>query len=252
MTTNLAIETSANERLATLTGTTQDYLSDALQRFDHDKIAISFSGAEDIILVDLMHQIGLKCAVFSLDTARLHPETYAYFEAVRDHYGIAIEVVMPEASAVESLVREKGLFSFYKEGHAECCAVRKIAPLRRKLDRLDAWITGQRRDQSVTRGNVPIEQVDLAFSNDQRELVKFNPLADWTSNDVWQYIRSNQVPFNPLHNQGFVSIGCQPCTRPVAPHEHERAGRWWWEESTIKECGLHAQNLEPVSTIQQT
>ena len=150
---------------------------------------------------------------------------------------------MYKRQAVSELVRHKGLYSFYEDGHSECCAIRKIEPLRRKLDTLDAWITGQRRDQSVTRTNVPQEQEDQAFSTDEHTLIKFNPLADWSSADVWSYIRTQGVPYNELHDSGFVSIGCEPCTRAIAPHEHERAGRWWWEESTQKECGLHAQNV---------
>ncbi|MEZ5598324.1 MAG: phosphoadenylyl-sulfate reductase [Pseudomonadales bacterium] len=221
----------------------QDIRADAAARFAADKVAISFSGAEDVVLVDMARQLGLDVAVFSLDTGRLHPETYRYLETVREHYGVAIELLSPDPEALQTLVREKGLYSFLRDGHGECCGVRKIMPLRRKLATLDAWITGQRRDQSVTRVDVPHEQVDKAFSTENHPVVKFNPLAGWTSADVWSYIRTNGVPYNPLHDRGFVSIGCEPCTRPVGPHEHERAGRWWWEEATQKECGLHAQNV---------
>jgi phosphoadenosine phosphosulfate reductase len=221
----------------------EDVLLDAASRFAVDKIAISFSGAEDVVLIDMAHKLGLNVGVFSLDTGRLHAETYRFIEDVRSHYGITIELLYPEAEAVQNLVREKGLFSFYKDGHNECCSVRKIAPLRRKLETLDAWITGQRRDQSVTRTEVPHEQLDKAFSTGSHTVTKFNPLAGWSSADVWAYIRENEVPCNPLHDRGFVSIGCEPCTRAVGPHEHERAGRWWWEEATQKECGLHSQNV---------
>ena len=221
----------------------QQILLDAVSRFEPGSIAISFSGAEDIVLIDMAHQLGLTVDVFSLDTGRLHPETYRYLETVRTHYGIGIELLMPEPDAVQALVSEKGLFSFYEDGHNECCAVRKIEPLRRKLETMDAWITGQRKDQSVTRTNVPHEQEDQAFSTTNRQLIKFNPLADWSSAEVWAYIREYGVPVNSLHEKGFVSIGCEPCTRPVGPHEHERAGRWWWEEATQKECGLHGQNV---------
>jgi len=221
----------------------QQILLDAVNRFEHGRIAISFSGAEDVVLVDMAHQLGLQVDVFSLDTGRLHPETYRYFETVRTRYDVSIELLMPEPEAVQALVRDKGLFSFYEDGHTECCAVRKIEPLRRKLATLDAWITGQRKDQSVTRANVPHEQEDQAFTTARRRLIKFNPLASWSSQQVWQYVRQHDVPFNPLHEKGFVSIGCEPCTRPISPHEHERAGRWWWEEATQKECGLHGQNV---------
>jgi len=224
----------------------EDILLDAASRFASDKIAISFSGAEDVVLLDMAHRLGIEVGVFSLDTGRLHAETYRFIEDVRTRYNVKIEMLMPEAAAVERLVSEKGLFSFYKDGHNECCGVRKIMPLRKRLSSLDAWITGQRRDQSVTRIDVPLEQVDKAFSTIDHTVTKFNPLAGWSSADVWSYIRTNEVPYNPLHDRGFQSIGCEPCTRAIAPHEHERAGRWWWEEATQKECGLHAQNIVKI------
>lgn len=208
------------------------------------RIAISFSGAEDVVLVDLASKLGVDFKVFTLDTGRLHAETYQFLEKVRERYGIPIEVFFPEPEAIEKLVREKGWFSFYRDGHQECCGIRKVEPLRRALSRLDAWITGQRRDQSPgTRAQVPVIQVDPTFSSNGKQLVKFNPLANWTSKQVWTYIRENDVPYNALHDRGFVSIGCEPCTRPVLPGEHERAGRWWWEDATKKECGLHSGNV---------
>lgn len=207
------------------------------------RVAISFSGAEDVVLVDLASRLGVEFKVFTLDTGRLHAETYQFLEKVRERYGVPIEVFFPRPDAVEKLVREKGLFSFYRDGHQECCGIRKVEPLRRALSALDAWITGQRRDQSPgTRAQVPVIQVDPTFSSNGNQLVKFNPLANWTSKQVWTYIRENDVPYNPLHERGFVSIGCEPCTRPILPGEHERAGRWWWEDATKKECGLHAGN----------
>ena len=210
----------------------------------YDNIAISFSGAEDVVLIELAHKLTDNLQVFTLDTGRLHPETYEFIEKVRQHYGITIEVLFPESEAVQNLVNQKGLFSFYEDGHSECCGIRKVAPLRKKLATVDAWITGQRRDQSPgTRNDVPVVQVDSAFSGADHTLVKFNPLANWSSKDVWDYIRMSEVPYNKLHEQGFISIGCQPCTRPVLPGQHEREGRWWWEEATHKECGLHAGNL---------
>ena len=209
-----------------------------------DKLAISFSGAEDVVLVDMAVQITPEVKVFSLDTGRLHSETYRYLDQVRSHYGIELEVLSPEADEVEALVREKGLFSFFQDGHKECCTVRKVAPLRRKLSTLDAWITGQRRDQSVgTRTEVPVIQDDPSFSSPEHRLLKFNPLAGWSSDQVWEYIRSNDVPYNELHAKGFTSIGCEPCTRSVLPNQHEREGRWWWENAADKECGLHAGNV---------
>lgn len=215
----------------------------AFARFD--KIAVSFSGAEDVVLIDMATRLRPDLAVFCLDTGRLHGETYRFLEKVRERYGIALDVLSPDAVAVERLVREKGLFSFYKTGHNECCGIRKVMPLRRKLATVDAWITGQRKDQSPgTRADVPVIQADTAFSTPERTLVKFNPLANWSSADVWGYIRANDVPYNELHEKGFTSIGCEPCTRAVLPNQHEREGRWWWEEATKKECGLHAGNIK--------
>ena len=222
--------------------TPQEILEIALRRFE--RVAVSFSGAEDVVLVDMAVRIDPNVQVFSLDTGRLHPETYHFIEQVRDRYKIRVETLLPEAAAVEALVREKGLFSFYRDGHKECCGIRKVMPLRRKLATLQAWITGQRKDQSPgTRANVPVIEADRAFSTAENQLYKFNPLSNWSSAQVWAYIRENDVPFNDLHRRGFTSIGCEPCTRTVLPNEHERAGRWWWEEETLKECGLHAGNL---------
>ena len=221
----------------------QDILRYALE--NHDNIAISFSGAEDVVLIDMARKIRPDIKVFSLDTGRLHAETYRFIEEVRKHYDINIDVVYPDATRVEQLVKEKGLFSFYEDDHKECCGIRKIAPLRKQLLTVDAWITGQRRDQSPgTRAEVPVVQDDKAFARPDDKLTKFNPLANWSSKQVWDYIRENNVPYNALHDEGYISIGCEPCTRPTGPGQHEREGRWWWEEATKKECGLHAVNIE--------
>ena len=213
--------------------------------FDSFKnLAISFSGAEDIVLVDMAIKINPDANIFSLDTGRLHPETYRFLEQVREHYGIKLEFLSPDAATVQQLVNEKGLYSFYKDGHKECCAIRKVVPLRRKLATLDAWITGQRKDQSPdTRATVPVIENDTIFSTPDNRLIKFNPLSNWTSSQIWEYIREYDVPFNELHSHGFASVGCEPCTRPVLPNQHEREGRWWWEEATVKECGLHSGNV---------
>lgn len=220
----------------------QDILKLAFTHFDD--LWLSFSGADDIVVLDMAWKINPQLRVFTLDTGRLHPETYRFLEEVRKHYGIQLEVLSPDRQALEAYVKAKGLFDFYESGHDECCGIRKIAPLRRKLATVDAWITGQRRDQSPgTRSNVPVVEIDGAFSTADRQLVKFNPLANYTSEDVWNYIRMLELPYNTLHERGFVSIGCEPCTRPVLPNQHEREGRWWWEEATQKECGLHAGNL---------
>lgn len=220
-------------------------IAKAFEQFDN--VAISFSGAEDVLLIELACKAlkdPSRVKVFSLDTGRLHPETYRYLDKVRKHYGVSIEVMAPEHEALQGFVKEKGLFSFFEDGHQECCGVRKVAPLRRKLSTLDAWITGQRKDQSPgTRNSVPVAENDVAFGTPESPLVKFNPLANWSSEKVWDYIRMFDVPYNELHEKGYTSIGCEPCTRPVLPNQHEREGRWWWEESTHKECGLHAGNL---------
>ena len=220
-----------------------DIIKHALQTYGRD-VAISFSGAEDVLLIEYAAQTGLPFRVFSLDTGRLHAETCRFFQAVEERYRLHIEYTFPDAPAVERLVRAKGMFSFYQDGHKECCDIRKVDPLRRQLSGLKAWITGQRRDQSPTRGAVPVSQVDPVFKGlSGGELMKFNPLANVSSNDVWLAIRALNVPFNPLHERGFVSIGCEPCTKAILPSQHEREGRWWWEEATKKECGLHKGNL---------
>jgi phosphoadenosine phosphosulfate reductase len=203
--------------------------------------AISFSGAEDVALLGLARDEALQFRVFTLDTGRLHPQTLQFLDTVRQTLAPELEVQFPQAQAVQELVRRKGLFSFYQDGHQECCAVRKVEPLRRMLATVPAWITGQRKDQSPdTRAEVPVVQVDMAFSTTDRPLLKWNPLANWSSQLVWKYIRAAELPYNSLHDQGFVSIGCEPCTRALRPGEHERAARWWWEAATQKECGLHS------------
>ncbi|BBL71995.1 phosphoadenylyl-sulfate reductase [Methylogaea oryzae] len=210
----------------------------ALERFDN--IAISFSGAEDVAVIDLACAIRQDIQVFTLDTGRLHGETYRLLEEVRKRYPIRLRVMFPDPAGVEAMVREKGLYSFYDDGHSECCRLRKVEPLKRALAGLDAWITGQRRDQSVdTRQDLPEVQLDPAFSTPEHALVKFNPLAGWTSRQVWDHIEAYDVPYNALHRRGYTSIGCEPCTRPILPNQHEREGRWWWEDGGKKECGLH-------------
>ncbi|MEO1670912.1 MAG: phosphoadenylyl-sulfate reductase [Cyanobacteria bacterium J06631_2] len=220
-----------------------EILEFALNKFDN--IAISFSGAEDVILIDIAARISNNLQVFSIDTGRLHTETYQFLEQVRRHYDINLEILFPDSQQVEQLVKQKGFFSFYEDNHKECCGIRKVRPLRRKLATVDAWITGQRKDQSPdTRSNIPVIQRDTAFSTEDHKIVKFNPLANWTSAQVWQYIREFNVPYNPLHEKGFVSIGCEPCTKAVLPNQHEREGRWWWENAADKECGFHKDNLK--------
>jgi len=219
-----------------------DILAEAIELVPN--IAISFSGAEDVALIAMAIRIRKDIPVFTLDTGRLHPQTYRFIEKVRTHYQLQLEVLQPDAATLEAFVKHKGLFSFYQDGHEACCNIRKIEPLRRKLAGLDGWITGQRRDQSPTRTSMPTFEVDTTFSAPDKPLLKVNPLANWSSQQAWQYIRLFDVPYNELHDQGYVSIGCEPCTKPIGPSQHEREGRWWWEESTIKECGLHRGNLD--------
>jgi sulfate adenylyltransferase large subunit/thioredoxin-dependent adenylylsulfate APS reductase len=232
------------EEAVTKAAPPEEALALALSRYE--RVAIAFSGAEDVILIDMATRIRSDVSVFFLDTGRLHPETYRFLERVRERYGVRIEALFPDPQLVESLVREKGLYSFRNDGHGECCGIRKVAPLRRKLATLDAWVTGQRRDQSPgTRSNVAVIEEDATFGSLERPLVKINPLATWTSERVWAYIRRENVPYNELHERGFVSIGCEPCTRPILPGQHEREGRWWWEEAMKKECGLHPAREAP-------
>ncbi|KAM1996965.1 hypothetical protein ACFX15_029852 [Malus domestica] len=224
----------------------------ALDQFGND-IAIAFSGAEDVALIEYAKLTGRPFRVFSLDTGRLNPETYQFFDTVEKHYGIHIEYMFPDAVEVQALVRGKGLFSFYEDGHQECCRVRKVRPLRRALKGLRAWITGQRKDQSPgTRAEIPVVQVDPSFEGIDGgigSLVKWNPVANVEGHDIWNFLQVMNVPVNPLHSQGYISIGCEPCTRPVLPGQHEREGRWWWEDAKAKECGLHNGNIKEKEAL---
>ena len=210
----------------------------ALERF-RPRIALASSfGAEDVVLIDMLMELDPRARVFTLDTGRLHSETYALAQALRDRYGLAIDVYFPRTEAVEAMVRAHGVNLFYGsvENRKRCCGVRKVEPLGRALEGLDAWITGLRREQAVTRGRVRKVEIDA----DHGGIVKLNPLADWSGDRVWGYIRDHAVPYNALHDEGFPSIGCAPCTRAVRPGEDLRAGRWWWEQdAAAKECGLH-------------
>lgn len=224
-----------------------EIMDHALKTFGTE-IGIAFSGAEDVALIEYAHLTGRPYRVFSLDTGRLNPETYQLFDAVEKHYGIHIEYTFPDAQETMELVRTKGMFSFYEDGHQECCRVRKVKPLRRQLKTLQAWITGQRKDQSPgTRMAVPVVEVDPVFEGVEGgpgSLIKYNPLSNMSSAEVWNFLRVMGVPTNKLHECGYISIGCEPCTRPVLPNQHEREGRWWWEDSTAKECGLHSGNIK--------
>ena len=209
-----------------------------------ERIAAEFSpavfasslAAEDMVITDMILKAGLPIGIFSLETGRLHPETLAVLEQVKATYGYEIALFKPQEDAVARYVGANGLNAFYNsvEMRRECCRIRKVEPLGRALAGKRAWVTGQRRAQSSTRAELAVQEDDPAHG-----MTKFNPLADWSEQDVWQYLREHKVPYNVLHDQGFPSIGCAPCTRSVQPGEDVRSGRWWWENPDSKECGLH-------------
>ena len=199
------------------------------------KLASSL-GAEDQVLSHMLLAIDPQASIFVLDTGRLHQETYDLMARMMSRYRMHYEVLFPAAAAVEEMVRDAGPNLFYAsvEGRQRCCGVRKVEPLGRALRGAAAWVTGLRREQSPERGATPLVEWDAAHG-----ALKANPLADWTEQQVWAYLRANDVPYNMLHDRGFASIGCAPCTRALEPGEEPRAGRWWWEQGTAKECGLH-------------
>ncbi|OFJ47952.1 phosphoadenosine phosphosulfate reductase [Janthinobacterium lividum] len=192
--------------------------------------------AEDMVLTDLILKAKLPIGIFSLETGRLHQETLAVLDKVKARYDHDIILYRPQPEAVAGYVEQHGLNAFYDsvEMRRACCHIRKVEPLGRALAGNKAWITGQRRAQSSTRAELHVQEEDAAHA-----MTKFNPLADWSEQDVWDYIRANDVPYNALHDQGYPSIGCEPCTRAIQPGEDVRAGRWWWENPDSKECGLH-------------
>ncbi len=203
---------------------------------DKAGLASSF-GMEDMVLIDMIAKLNGPLTIFTLDTGRLHEETYELMDRVRSKYGLEIKTYFPDRNKVENLVREKGFFSFREsvDNRKECCYIRKVEPLNRALGELKAWITGLRRSQGVTRTDIPKVLEDA----DHPPLIKINPLAEWSEEQVMNYIIENNVPINILHKRNYPSIGCAPCTRPVEHGEDIRAGRWWWENPEHKECGLH-------------
>lgn len=200
------------------------------------KLACSFS-VEDVVIIDMVHELGLPVGIFALDTGRLNEETYEVADAITERYRVQIDWYFPQQEAVEMLLREKGPLSFREslENRHECCHVRKVEPLSRALKGLAGWITGLRREQAVTRANLAPIEIDTVNGG----ILKINPLLELTEAEVWAYADERRIPINRLHRQGYPSIGCAPCTRPVKPGEHPRAGRWWWENPEHKECGLH-------------
>ena len=204
---------------------------------EHAPAALASSlGAEDMVLTDAILGSSIAIEIFTLDTGRLHPETLSVLERVRERYGYEISVYRPDADAVDQYVSELGLDAIYRsvELRRRCCQIRKVEPLARALAGKAAWVTGLRRAHSVTRADLPLQEFEPVHG-----VWKFNPLAEWSEREVWDYLRSRAVPYNPLHDRGFRSIGCAPCTRPTAAGEDLRAGRWWWEDAQTKECGLH-------------
>jgi len=215
----------------------EELLEWALDSF-HPRLAISAAGGIDgMALIDMAWRLNPGVRVFTLDTGRLPPETYALFEEIRERYGIAVEFEYPDPAAIGPLVDREGPNLMYRsvDLRIACCNVRKVEPLRRKLTTLDAWIAGLRREQWASRRNIAKVELD----RDHGGIVKLNPLADWTLDHVWDYVKRHEVPYHELFDHGYASIGCAPCTRPVQPDEPERAGRWWWERNTAKECGIH-------------
>ena len=209
----------------------------ALERF-HPRIALSNSlQIEDMVVLDIAWRVQPRVRVFTLDTGRLHQETYDMMDLVRAHYGISLDVLFPDAAETEAMVRSKGLNLFYEtvENRHACCGVRKVNPLRKYLGGLDAWVTGLRRDQWASRLNIQKVEVDAGNGG----IAKLNPIADWTQEQLDEYTKVHNVPKHALYSKGFTSIGCLPCTRPTQPGENPRAGRWWWEQDLQKECGLH-------------
>ncbi len=232
------IATSVEEAARTLRGkSAEEALRWAVREFGGQVALASSFGAEDVVLIDLLSRVTDRPRVFAIDTGRLHEATYEVMDQLRDRYGISFEIYFPDHGLVERMASEDGLHSFRKslEARHACCYVRKVEPLSRALSRLNAWITGLRREQSVTRTAVEVVEVDYVHDG----IAKINPLVEWTEQQVWDHIRRHRVPYNRLHDEGFPSIGCEPCTRAVAPGEHPRAGRWWWEAPEHKECGLH-------------
>lgn len=207
-----------------------------------ERIAFATSfGAEDQVITHLLCQLDKPVRIFTLDTGRLPQETYNTMERTRKHYNITIEVLVPDTQQLEKLLGGYGPNLFYEsvELRKLCCNVRKVEPLRRKLATLDAWICGLRREQAITRTD--LERIEWDAANG---VVKINPLADWTNRQAWQFIRENHIPYNVLHDRGYPSIGCAPCTRAIKDGEDIRAGRWWWEHPATKECGLHPKREE--------
>lgn len=224
----------------------EDVIAWAVRAFGAGLTFASSFGAEDMVVLDMLLAVDRKASVFVLDTGRLHQKTYDVIEQTRAHYGRGFEFFAPKAEALEALLAGAGPNGFYlsKEARKACCQVRKLEPLGRALAGRRAWLTGLRRSQSMTRSELAVVETDGAHG----DIAKINPLAGWSDEQVWAYIRSRSLPYNALHDRGFPSIGCAPCTRAVRPGEDVRSGRWWWEEPEHRECGLHPRKSGAAGT----
>lgn len=214
-------------------------LKNITEEYSPATFANSF-GAEDMVLTDLINQYNIDIEIFSLDTGRLPAETYQLMQEVKSRYDKPVTTYFPKTESVEEYIQKNGPNAFYQsiELRKGCCFIRKIEPLRRAIANKKAWVTGLRREQAVTRTDLPVSEWDA-----DNGLQKFNPLADWSEDDVWEYLRNEKVPYNALHDKHYPSIGCAPCTRAIAVGEDIRAGRWWWEDPESKECGLHSKAI---------
>ena len=218
--------------------TPQEILKWSLKTFGTKICLASSFGAEDVVLIDMMVRIDKKnTKIFTLDTGRLNQETYILMDDIMKKYDIYFDTYFPDTNEIEEMVKSKGFNLMYesRENRKLCCGIRKVNPLNRALINMDGWITGLRRDQSVTRSDVKKIELDPSHNN----IIKINPLADWNNDMVWNYIKDNNVPYNKLHDSGYPSIGCEPCTRAINKGDDIRSGRWWWEDPSSKECGLH-------------
>jgi len=225
-----------NEKLKT----PEEVLKWALDNL-HPKLALASSfGAEDVAVIDMLTKINSKARIFTLDTGRLNQETYDVMDEIRKKYNTSIEVTFPDVEEVTEMVRVNGMNLFYEspDNRKLCCGIRKVHPLNKMLATLDGWITGLRSDQTNNRNTVP----KIAIDDQHNGMLKINPIVDWTWEQTWDYIKVNNIPYNKLHDKGFPSIGCEPCTRAIKPGEDLRAGRWWWEGKSDRECGLHMEH----------
>ncbi len=231
----MSIEVVKNIEEKILSLNTTDLIKYILENYKN--VALSSSlGVEDQVLTDMIFKVNKNSRVFTLDTGRLHSETYKVMDETNLKYGVKLEVFFPKFDDVEKLYITQGVNGHFEsiDNRKNCCNIRKIEPLKRALKNVDIWITGLRASQSITRTNLPVIEWDENF-----KVIKLNPLINWNEDDVWEYIRANKVPYNKLHDQGYPSIGCEPCTRAIKAGEDIRAGRWWWEDPEHKECGLH-------------